>query len=230
MHSVLHPARIITALCLGLTLVGAAPARAADYAVPMRLPALGTDEARLRPDAKGGQPHVVVTTERYRFGAHTARTIYSGHDGMKTRARQAGLSRLGRTQWRIKWTYSYRRRLGRCTLTDVNTVLSVRYHLPEWRPSERAAPALRRHWETFSQGLDVHEYGHALIGYRAAQDIDAALQSSTDSDKNCDTLGERMNAVARARLDVARAQGRAYDAQTQHGRTQGAWFKTKDIR
>ncbi len=126
----------------------------------------------------------------------------------------------GYTYWSIDWEYRYAPQSGSCEITEASVAFSVRVVLPVWRPTPEVPAPLRRHWERFVAALRVHEDGHVRIGADAARTVLARIGRLTAP--SCDGMADRANRIGHQTLDEFRARQRTYDADTGHGRTQGA--------
>ncbi len=126
----------------------------------------------------------------------------------------------GYTHWQIDWSYRYGMRSGSCEIVHVEVAYSSRVVLPDWRASSGTPTSLRRDWERYLSALRTHEEGHVAIGAEAAREVLARIGSLTAP--SCSGMSERANRVGNRTLDEYRGMQRAYDAETGHGRTQGA--------
>lgn len=119
-----------------------------------------------------------------------------------------------RTRWYYRWNWpGYGR--SRCDLDDASLKLEVKVIFPRWRPGPRATADLRRRWNRYVRALAEHEAGHVRIARRHYQNVEGAIRRST-----CNRADDAAHqALARIRQEDA-----AYDATTEHGRTQGARF------
>ena len=207
----------LSAFAMALTACASAPAAPA----PMRLPDAGSELGALRPDAASLSDRITVNTERYSFDSVEPDALLAE---MRNSAQSAGIAMLGRTDWNVSWTYDYAQDAGQCAAENVQTSLTVDYVLPDWQPRSRPSDALRQRYAVFSAAVEVHEYGHALIGYRAMQDIQLALSTSAVRHTDCARVGKALNAKARDIIARASREGDAYDRDTGHGKTQGAFL------
>jgi predicted secreted Zn-dependent protease len=112
----------------------------------------------------------------------------------------------GHTGWNVSWGS----RGADCTL---DTRLRVR--LPRWLPPADADPALILHWNTYAGSLARHEQGHVQLARQGFAKMQQTLQGST-----CAEADAKLNAV----LNEMRQADQRYDAETNHGVTQGAKF------
>ena len=109
---------------------------------------------------------------------------------------------------------------GGCAIDDLTIEVSVTTHLPRWSRAAAAPSSLRGAWDRFVTALDQHERGHRVLAERAAETVRHRLL--TISAPTCD----RLDVEARQEMSVVMQEYErrqlAYDAETGHGRTQGA--------
>ena len=111
-----------------------------------------------------------------------------------------------------------------CALADVTVDLDVTVTLPEWAPPPDAPPALRRDWGRFLTALRQHEDGHRQIAVEGAEALHAAIVGLRRPTCAAATAEGRRR-VARLQIEATAAH-RRLDAETGHGRTQGAVWPT----
>ena len=71
--------------------------------------------------------------------------------------------------------------------------------------------------------LRQHELGHFELAEDAAEQIDAAIRR-LPAMPNCKLLKAAANERGNRLLEVVRRNEKQYGADTQHGKTQGAWL------
>ena len=107
-----------------------------------------------------------------------------------------------------------------CVLVDVEVWLSVVVKLPEWAPGADADRGLQRDWGRFLRALAGHEDRHRVIAEGGAQKLHDQLVGLRRA--SCDQLeAEAQRRLQRAEIEIPGAH-RRYDAETGHGRTEGA--------
>lgn len=127
----------------------------------------------------------------------------------------------GHTKWWVTWNYRwYRQASGRCAITSVTTEMHSEIQLPDLI---EASDADRQRFERFLPRLVAHEQGHREHGHLAALEIDRRIAQLPEM-SSCTLLEATANQTGRQVLDDYAAQDRQYDAETQHGKTQGAWL------
>jgi predicted secreted Zn-dependent protease len=118
------------------------------------------------------------------------------------------------TNWRINWGWDGYGNSS-CDLTTANVTYSIEVTMPRWQAPQDASPELITKWNNYIQALAEHEKGHVdniVANYKSVED---AIKNAT-----CDTA----EAAAQAALDPIRQYDIDYDAETNHGATQGARF------
>ncbi len=127
----------------------------------------------------------------------------------------------GKTRWHVAWHYWFRSDGRSCRIDRSDVAFSNVTTLPEWSDPVHGAPGLQAEWKSFIARLREHEAGHRSNGMRAAvavrRIVDIAMPTA-----DCQTLGNTIDASARAVLARANRADIDYDTATRHGQTQGA--------
>jgi len=206
------------------------------FAVPnVGFPLFALDERHpARPTNEPVEPRLVETALPDPAGSETvqrrAETVYYDIEGrswsdlaaaLRERGPRAhGRQFFGLTEWEMSVEYRPIAGGAGCAVDDLNIEVSVTTHLPRWSRAAAAPTTLRRAWGRFVAALGQHEQGHRVLAERAAETASRRLRAA--SAPTCDRLD------AEARSEVATVMGEyerrqlAYDAETGHGRTQGA--------
>jgi predicted secreted Zn-dependent protease len=127
------------------------------------------------------------------------------------------------THWYVRWRFTYENVGGGCEITTVSTNADITYAFPRLRHQSAAPAALRRAFAGYLKNLLVHEKGHAQVGIDIAARIEAAIRR-LPSAPTCPVLDDAANDLGHALIKEANQLDIDYDAQTQHGKTQGARF------
>jgi len=109
---------------------------------------------------------------------------------------------------------------GRCKVTSVTTELTCNIQLPELFG---ATPRQRAQFDRYLSALRIHESGHCQIGKNAAATIDRKILSLPEM-SDCDDLGVAGNDIGNQTLKEYEEKVKQYDADTEYGRSQGAWL------
>ena len=128
-----------------------------------------------------------------------------GYDGYKGDAT---------TRWVIGWTWlGYGTSL--CTLSAPTVTYQITVIFPRWKAPANAPPVLISKWTNFEQALSEHEKGHVDFVVAHYPSVTTAIEGAT-----CATA----EAAAQNALKPIRQHDLDYDAETNHGATQGAHF------
>jgi predicted secreted Zn-dependent protease len=128
----------------------------------------------------------------------------------------------GHTHWHVQWYFHYQPANEGCRFTDLDVTVTGTITLPRWAGDEGPA-ALRKKWRRFVDALRIHEDGHYAHGLSAAREIEA-LGRTFRIAEGCAAISKRFNTEAQAILTKYQKADVDYDADTRHGRSQGAVF------
>ena len=127
----------------------------------------------------------------------------------------------GYTKWNVRWNFSWiENRDGTCKITTTKTSVTGSITLPRLAG---ANPEQQAVFERYAAALKQHELGHYQIGKDAAATIDQALLDMPPM-RNCTSLDKVANDGAYQALERYKEKERLYDANTEHGKSQGAWL------
>jgi predicted secreted Zn-dependent protease len=127
------------------------------------------------------------------------------------------------THWQVRWRYTYKDVGGGCGITTVSTNADITYAFPRLLPRNSAPAALRQAFAGYLENLLVHEKGHARVGIDIATRIEAGIRRLPAA-PTCTALSDAANDLGQSLIKEANRLDIDYDAQTQHGKTQGARF------
>ena len=136
--------------------------------------------------------------------------------------RQGGERFDGHTNWHVAWSYRYAPTADGCKFTEVGIKFTATITLPRWAGAGTSS-ALAKKWQSYNAALRIHEDGHFSHGVRAAEEIKSLGQSLRMSG-GCSALAKLFDDQAASIIEKYRMADAAYDADTKHGRTQGAIF------
>lgn len=168
------------------------------------------------------EPEISVKTKHYAVYGSTAKEIRR-YMSERSPAMSEGRKYDGYTTWRIRWRYDFAHESGYCELTNIETEVKVTIMMPELKLVQTLPYQLQQEWKTYYDALTLHENGHRDFGIKAIRAIDAAL-NEIEGESNCDVLRQKANAKGHSILNKYKALEKAYDRDTQHGLTQGAYF------
>ena len=159
-----------------------------------------------------------VTTETYAVGGQTPQSVLASMAAAGPRV--DGDVFFGLTVAEIGLRYEPSAAADGCVLTHVEVDLELTITLPEWTPAPPVDPALVRDWGRFRRALAAHEGRHRAVAETGAEAMAQAL-AGLRRESCAATEAEAGRRLARLELEVAQAQ-RRYDAETDHGRSEGA--------
>jgi predicted secreted Zn-dependent protease len=134
----------------------------------------------------------------------------------------ADSSFVGETRSPMRWSWRTESMgSGMCSIPNLAVSLNAQITMPRWTPPPDTEPGLAAEWTRFIAALEKHEAGHKDISAKAGRDIVDQLRGLSGP---CSQINTRANDIARAILDRANEQQKAYDAATRHGVTQGTGF------
>jgi len=110
---------------------------------------------------------------------------------------------------------------GRCEVGEVRVALHGQMTLPRLLGGTAAQ---QQRFENYLSRLREHELGHYEIGREAARQLEKEFYALKPA-KNCAELQKEAREAGALLMPRYEAMGDAYDEQTQHGRTQGAWLE-----
>lgn len=117
------------------------------------------------------------------------------------------------------WNYRTRWRTdgeGRCIPSSATVTIAFTVTLPELTSRARLNRSEREQWDRYFTALAGHEANHVRIGLAGAEAMQAGMRAAPD----CDAMRA---AVEQAGAAIREANG-TYDAQTRHGRDEGAVY------
>jgi len=127
----------------------------------------------------------------------------------------------GHTDWHISWHFWWDERPdGRCSIKRVSVDFTSTIGLPQLMS---ATTAQQNQFNTYVTALRTHELGHVNVGKSAAYAIDQAIFNLPEM-ASCSRLGAAANDIGNRMLSDYQAREIRYDAETEHGKTQGAWL------
>lgn len=128
----------------------------------------------------------------------------------------------GYTKWYVRWRYRWHEQPnGRCHITSVNTSITGDIQLPKLENANAEQQAI---FDKYINALNQHELGHYNLGKQAGEKIDQYISELPEM-QSCKILEKTANDFGYQTLDEYRAIEKQYDADTQHGKTQGAYLE-----
>jgi len=127
------------------------------------------------------------------------------------------------TAWDIRWRYTTRELPSMCAVKSFDVSVEIAMTVPKWVNEADAPSSLVERWRNYYAALLVHEDGHKAIASAAAAAI-RRLGATVSPQPSCAEVARVIDRAATSVLDDYRQKERQYDAETDHGRTQGARF------
>lgn len=195
-------------------------------------PASAADVARAEPAPELSTPTAVAAPLRSRTGVVTAHaeTVYYEIEGLSRAEISAALRThgpsvhgqqfFGLTEWEMGVEYQPVEVEAGCAIDDLTVHVSTETRLPRWPSDAVASAALSEAWDRFIIALDAHEDGHRIYAEEAAETVRLRLLDIEAA--TCDRLDSAARRVMTTVMREYETLQRAYDAETGHGRTQGA--------
>ena len=121
------------------------------------------------------------------------------------------------------WRYHYdweRNEAGACRPAEVTILLRSVITMPHLYNADSLGERLRREWTAYTEALREHEEGHREIARQQLVQMRAELLDMAFT--TCAQSPEIVQMIADRNGDDLRKRQAAYDAETDHGRTQGA--------
>jgi predicted secreted Zn-dependent protease len=136
---------------------------------------------------------------------------------------------FARAEYSVGWQYQFAKVASGCAISEFDVSVDTTYTYPLWEDRDKAGAKLNGYWDYFMSRLEIHERGHGDLALATGVDVAKALKALTPR-PTCDALKSAINAAARDAMKTGDKKQRAYDRETNHGETQGAWFDTGDVR
>jgi predicted secreted Zn-dependent protease len=132
----------------------------------------------------------------------------------------------GQANFWFSWTYDYvqvrtQDSVPQCRVRDARVEIKIVVTLPRHRNIGRAPDDVEETWTSFAEALEEHEMNHAEDFERIGRQIPEALNGLIGS---CSAIEEIANAKGMDYVDRAQRAADDYDAETNHGETEGTVF------
>ena len=121
----------------------------------------------------------------------------------------------------FSWAVQYSRDAGDiCTVTQASVGLGVLLTYPVWQSAAATPSTTKAAWQNFITHLQEHENGHVDRAKKTAEAMLAHLQNFAPT--SCSSLDAALRSQVQADIANLNQANEVYDAQTNHGVTQGA--------
>lgn len=131
-----------------------------------------------------------------------------------------------KTSWYVNWRYEWHYdnpSQSPCFVTKVTVTADIKMMIPSWVNRDSGNPLLQNKWDTYLVNLKNHENGHVSNGKRAAIEIENAMLNMSPK-SNCRELKAALDNKGHEIIHEHNLWDIQYDADTSHGRNQGAHF------
>ena len=173
-------------------------------------------------EQRSGLVDITIDLEEYEVVADTAAGLRQEMTRLGPRGAD-GTPYDGYAKWHLKWRYGYDKDTGWCGPTEPRVSVTLSYTMPRAEPTEAWTPQLSRRWTSYLDALWEHEQGHGDIAVDHAETLVTAMGASAGAE-TCGDLDTVLNAMGKDALSELREAQQAYDAETDHGRNDGAVF------
>jgi len=134
----------------------------------------------------------------------------------------------GYHHWNVRWHWHGRKTATQCVMDSVSVVIASQIVLPAWDPLPGVDAELQAQWRTYSAALATHERGHRSVTTLGAIRMQEGLMQL--SAPQCDQLAKKFDEEAHRYAARIQADNDRYDAETNHGTTQGARWPPAPMR
>lgn len=129
----------------------------------------------------------------------------------------------GRADWKLSYRFQSRMGPGGCIVSSIRTDLDLQMTLPRWAPPAGVSGDLVSRWERYMAALRLHEEGHLEHGRDAEKEFKALASAMTGAD--CGSLDRALRDRFLKLIAEFQARDVEYDRRTEHGKSQGAFFR-----
>jgi predicted secreted Zn-dependent protease len=109
---------------------------------------------------------------------------------------------------------------GQCSISAATVRLRISQMLPQWQSSATTSAKTMQQWRAYLTHLTTHENGHTALDIQYARQLATILQRFNAP--TCDDAKQLITLLINTELGKLNAANDRYDAQTNHGATQGA--------
>jgi predicted secreted Zn-dependent protease len=167
-----------------------------DLAVPVSTAVSVTSEssAAAEIDRARVELETTLSTTYYDVGGTTTEAIFSSIEanGPRDTAGRQG-SGLTSVDWEYVWS-GEREASGTCRIRELTISADVTIELPRHIDESSLTETLRANWQTYAEGVAVHEQRHVDIYLAGAETIRTAL-TALGSEATCEALESRIDGV-----------------------------------
>jgi predicted secreted Zn-dependent protease len=166
---------------------------------------------------------ITQSVERYLVIGTTGRGLLDEMQALGPVDPDTGRRNFGHTHAQLSWAYDFSPAGGRkCGLENVQVELDITITLPDWKPARDPGRDLELQWQAFSDALTAHELQHRAMALDAAKAVRVVLEGTPSMP--CSEVNARINSATAPIMKQMSEDNSAYDARTEHGRTEGAYL------
>jgi predicted secreted Zn-dependent protease len=133
---------------------------------------------------------------------------------------ETGAARFAYTEWKVQWKWK-RMDDGSINPESVQVNCEASILLPQAETIEALSPELKAAWNGFVERTRRHELNHVRHVEQMAPQIVTKVQVAAQRFGKLQS--KRAESIIGEVIADIKARDRSYDAQTDHGRTEGAW-------
>lgn len=151
-----------------------------------------------------------VKDVHYAISGKSARALYQSI-GEKGPELKGGRRAIAHTTWDLKWRRDYQKKAQGCILASALPFLKIIYTLP--KPATKLSNADNARWQTFYNGIVVHEHQHGTMIRQMTQNIinETVGLTTAQDDKNCTRLRADVLAKVKTQFENYTRQSSAFD-------------------
>lgn len=127
------------------------------------------------------------------------------------------------TAWSLSWRYQWVGSDGKFHLSRFYTKIDSTITMPNWTDRSNAKEKLVKKWDTYYEALLRHELRHRQIAVDAAKELHKQLKN-LGTFASGEALSQAADEISNRMLNEARRNEKQYDADTNHGKNDGARF------
>ncbi|MBF0544623.1 MAG: DUF922 domain-containing protein [Candidatus Riflebacteria bacterium] len=128
----------------------------------------------------------------------------------------------GDTEWHLKWKFRWKKFAdGNYKISNATVEVTGNIILPKLSGSP--TPTQEKKFEKFFSALRVHELGHYTLAKEAAVELEKQILALPEMSTGKD-LNSAANGIGYQKIKELKEKQKQYDAETGHGKTQGAWI------
>lgn len=211
-------------------IVGVAPTVSYSKSQPTESQSVPTPASEALPSL----PSVSAQTVRSGGVTYSSSTIYYDIYGLTENELRAEMNAKGPlysdgkrydafTSRYYTWNYFSTWNGKNCYSDEIYVTVGIKITLPQWMWYASAQEPLKSKWTHYIDILTLHENGHVAINAQGAEDLYQRLINAGPY-SSCPLLDAALHGITSTFYNDIKLKNEAYDAETSHGKTQGAVF------